>query len=214
MFIDTSSKFRVFTRTIISSCIALILILSGFQALAFSSFGDTLISLIQQQGSISQRIAKNALILQYVPSGRVNALNELQNVLPNFETTQKLVPRLPAATQTILNETNPDYQDIDTAAHKLINNPNAPTDPLQVQIILQHERTYYLSVSQAVAALKTSIAADKTSLLVIALIIDVLLLIIGISFWIVVERLIKQYEEIELKKKESEHAHDANQQSL
>lgn len=195
--LDTIPKFRVFLRTIIISCIALIIILSGFQALAFSIIGINVTSELQQQGAISQRIAKNALILQYEPSDRANALNELQNVLPNFETGQNLVPRLPASTQTILNETNPDYIDIDTAAHKLINNPSAPTDPLQVQIILQHERPYYLSVTQAVTALKATVASDKTSLLVIALMIDVLLLGIGISFWIVVERLLGRYETIE-----------------
>jgi hypothetical protein len=211
---DSINKFRVFTRAIIISCVLLVLILSGFQAIALSSYSSDQTNTIQQQGAISQRIAKNVLLMAYMPSRKVNAVNELQNVLPNFEAGQKVIPLLPATAQNILIETNPDYQDIDTAVKKILSTPDKPVDPLQAQIILDHERAYYLSISQAVAALKTNTNSHKTGLLMIELFIDVLLLIIGISFLIIVERLIKRYEEIERAKKESEHVADANQQSL
>jgi hypothetical protein len=209
MFIDTSGKFRAFTRIIIITCIALILILSGFQSIPLS-WDESQTTTIQQQGSISQRIAKNVLIMAYIPSRRVNAVNELQNLLPNFESGQRQISLLPPTAQSILSETGPDYQDIDTAAKKILSKPDQPADPIQVAIILDHERNYYLSISQAVSVLKVTAVNRKVGLLVIEILIELLLLIIGISFWVTVERLIKRYEAIEKQRAEKQQQGENN----
>jgi len=212
--INTPTRFRTFTRIIIISCIVLVLLLIGFESVPLYRDDTLMTSQVQQQGAISQRIAKDVLLMEYIPDRRADALNELQNVVPNFENGQKVVSTLPPSMQSFLMATNPDFQDIDTAARKILSAPNASTNSLQVAIILDHERNYYLSVSQTVAALKSNAVNRKVSLFVIETIICVLLLIAGISFLIIVEWLIKRYEEIERKKKESEHAANADKQSL
>jgi hypothetical protein len=192
--LDTPVKFRTFTRVIVLCAIALVLIGAGFEAVPLSwDMGQ--IAQASQQGALAERIAKDALVMQYQTDRRADAVNELQTTLPRFESNQAmLVSSLPPSAASVLSSTAADYADIDVAAKKILNTPDKSADPVQAQIIQDHERDYFLSTSQVVNILKIQASARTIGLFVVQQIINGLLLVLGVAFLLMVERLVKRYE--------------------
>lgn len=190
--IDTPVKFRNFTRIVVLCAITLVLIGAGFEAVPLSwDMGQ--ISQASQQGALTERIAKDVLVMQYQPDRRADAVNELQTTLPRFESNQAtLNATLPPSTLSILTSTVADYTDIDTATKKILATPDRSADPVQVQIIQDHERDYFLSTSQIANVLKVQASGRAVWLFGIQQVINGLLLVIGVAFLLTVERLVKR----------------------
>lgn len=201
--------FRVFVRTMIAVTIGLLLLIAGFEYIPLASGNDLqLLALFTSQEWLSQRIAKDALIMQYVtpatstsPS-HVQAVNELQNMLPAWESTQQTIKNsnLTVDIQVLFSSTSADYKDIDTAAQAIIAHPDQKADPIQVQIILDHERAYFVNAAQIVTILQ-----QKASLRVAWLFgIEVTLgaLLCGVALWqlIAIERLVRAIAKAEKEK--------------
>src|SRR2546430_123803 len=82
---------RIYIRIIVVFCVFLLLLLAGFQWIWVGAGSAS--SIMNQSGlqrTRAQAIAKDTLILAYRPeSEHAQAVNELQNLLPRFEQTQK-----------------------------------------------------------------------------------------------------------------------------
>lgn len=134
--------------------------------------------------------------------GHVQAVNELQNMLPIWEANQQVIKNsnLTVDIQVLFTSTNADYKDIDTAAQAIIAHPDLKADPIQVQIILDHERAYFLNAAQIVTILQ-----QKASLRVAWLFgIEVTLgaLLCGVALWqlLAFERLVRAVAKAEKEK--------------
>lgn len=201
--------FRVFVRTMIAVTIGLLILLACFEYIPLTSGNDLqLLSLFTSQEWLSQRITKDALTMLYVtptiptsPS-HVQAVNELQNMLPIWEANQQAIKdsNLTVDIQVLFTSTNADYKDIDTAARVIIANPDLKADPIQVQIIRDHERAYFVNAAQIVTILQ-----QKESLRVAWLFgIEVTLgaLMCGVELWqlLAIERLVRAIAKAEKEK--------------
>lgn len=153
-----SRKIKTIMRILILFTIALIALIIAYETMLVSSSSRTAVYVSAQQW-VSQRIAKDALLMQYgTDDDRVEAINELQNMLPYFESNQAhiIANSQPDAIATLIRSATVDYVDIDTAAKKLLDAPDKPADPVQVRIILDHERSYFLAYSQINALVQQS----------------------------------------------------------
>lgn len=146
-----SQKIKTIMRILIIFTIALIALIIAYETTLLVSSNPTARYISAQQW-VSQRIAKDVLLLQYGSvDDRTQAINELQNMLPYFESNQAHIVASPQpdAITTLIRSATVDFTDMDTAAKKLLDAPaDKPADPIQVRIILDHERSYFLAYSQ------------------------------------------------------------------
>lgn len=147
-------KLWAYDWLLIAGKVGLLLVLLGFLAIwvAYTSPAGFMAQVATQRGR-EQRIVKNALVLAYRtdPRERAVALAELQDVLPIWEQVQKgllvgdrslgLPRNIPGNIVFILASANTDYVPLDVAARKILVQHN-PVDPLQVQILIDHDRGY------------------------------------------------------------------------
>jgi hypothetical protein len=128
---------------------------------SWASFSPTnLIDQIDLQRARSQRIAKDALILSTNPTDdeRAQAISEMQNMLPGWQATQAglrqgdrslgLPRSVPENIQLVAAGSQADYTAMLNATKIIVASPAKPPDPVQVDIILNHERGYFLALSQ------------------------------------------------------------------
>jgi hypothetical protein len=125
------------------------------------------------QRARSQRIAKDVLILSGQPTDeeKAAATNELQLQLDGWEKTQvglrqgdpdlHLPHSVPADVALVLNQAQPDYIAITTATKAILAEKEKPPDPVQVDIVLAHERAYYLAMSQVIALWQAQLDARR-----------------------------------------------------
>jgi hypothetical protein len=148
--IHSSRKIKAMMRIVIIFTITLLALIIAYETTLLVS-GNRIASYVSSQEWVSQRIAKNALLLQYgTADDRVQAVNELQTMLPYFESNQAHITASPQAdaVATLIHSASVDYVDIDTAAKNLLASSDTPADPVQVRIILDHERSFFLAYSQ------------------------------------------------------------------
>lgn len=146
-----SGKIKTIMRIIVIFTMLLLVLIIAYEATLLMS-GNPTARYVSAQEWISQRIAKNALLMQYgTTDDKIKAVNELQTMLPTFEAnhTQIVNSSQPDTIATLIHSASVDYVDIDIAARKLLASPaDKPVDPIQVRIILDHERSYFLAYAQ------------------------------------------------------------------
>lgn len=145
-------KFRTFVRTMIITTLIILVLLGWSQYTPLASGNDLqVLSQVSSQEWSSQRIAKDALIMQSgTPFQRIQAVNELQTTLPEFEATQRAMQNstLSVDTQVLFASTSTDYTAIDTATRAILVHPDQAADPTQVRIITDHTDPYFSTISQ------------------------------------------------------------------
>jgi hypothetical protein len=133
-------------------CMIVALILLGLLALyetiplTYQEAG--IVNQIDAQAIRAQRIYSNALTLAYRPQDEhAQAVSEIQNTLPAWEREQSELQglRLNEDMRVLVVQAQPDFVAIDTAAKKLIAQPE---DKVQVEIIAEHRRNYVLLMTQ------------------------------------------------------------------
>lgn len=148
----------------------------------FSSYDDLV---IMQQANFQlardEFISKDVMVLTYRPiSYHSQAVNELQTVLPLFQQVQvgllkgdsllNLPGNPPVSVRVALLASQSDYLAITTAVqHLLAHSDSTHPDAIQVEIVLQHERTYIQEMYQVIALLQQDAEARKTQLIFIKL---------------------------------------------
>jgi hypothetical protein len=167
-------KINIYRRIAFIASIALLILLAGFVLLPLTYSEADLVSQSCLQGMRAQKIAKDALTLEYRPaSAHIQAISEIQNTLPAWEKEQtQLVQTHNTDIQTLLSQAQPDYVALDTAANKLLAHPD---DTTQIQIILQHERNYSLIMNQVSVLIQDRIDAVNTELIVTQVVIATLI---------------------------------------
>jgi hypothetical protein len=162
---QTYSKRHVlitYARIITISQIALLIILALFQSIWV--FGGSETSIMNQSGLQRFRasnIKADVLILAYRPTQEhPQAISDLQNILPAWEQTQaglrsgstalQLPSTVPESIQQALIPAQSDFVAIDSAARIILAHADGLVDPIQLQIILDHERQYRIEMSQVV----------------------------------------------------------------
>ena len=145
-----SGKIKTIMRILIIFTITLLALIIAYET-TLVVYSNRTTMYVSSQEWVSQRIAKDAVLMQYgTVDDRVQAVNELQTMLPYFESNQAHITESsqPDAITTLIRSATVDYVDIDTAAKKLLASSDKPIDPVQVRIILDHERSFFLAYSQ------------------------------------------------------------------
>lgn len=148
--IHSAKNIKTIMRIIVIFTMVLLVLIIGYELTLLMNSNRTS-AVVSSQEWISQRIAKDALLLQYGNADdKVQAVNELQTTLPRFESnhTQIATSTQPDTIKALIRTSTVDYTDIDTAAKKLLASSDKPADPVQVRIILDHERPYFLTYTQ------------------------------------------------------------------
>lgn len=168
---DKSTTYR---RIVFIVAITLLVVVIVCQILPLTFSESDLIGQSALQGMRAQKIAKDALTLEYRPeNAHIQAISEIQNTLPVWEAEQKqLLNTHNNDMQTLLNQAQPDYTAIDTATTKLLMHPD---DLTQVQIILQHERNYSLLMSQVSMLIQARIESFNLDLIITQIVISTLI---------------------------------------
>ncbi len=158
----------------------LLVVLVAFEIFPALSGNDNLV--ISQQANLQlardEFIAKDVLILAYQPSTyHSQAVNELQTILPMFEQVQVglsngdstlgLPANPPDNVQIALATCKSDHLAITTALKNILAHPDSAVDPIQLNIILMHERPYTTSMYAVVTTLQSNAEAQKIQLLII-----------------------------------------------
>jgi len=188
-------KVRNYRRIISISMIALLVLLIAFQLVPLTFNETSILSQVGQQKTRSQRIAKDVYVLAYRPEDEhAQAVSELQNTLPVWEQTQGQLQaiRISGNISIYITQSQPDFTAMDTASRKLLAianaNPNAKTDTTQVDIVAEHERGYYLSISQFITAFDQHIQSRMQLLVYIESGIGAAILALTIVQFILIER--------------------------
>lgn len=151
-----SEKTRKFIRALLVFIILVVIVIIGYETLILTNV-DTLYPTVSSQEWVSQRLAKDALLLEYGNGdGKTTALAEFQNSVPYFEQNEAKIASMSKsqAVSLLLRASQPSYVNIDTAARKILaEKPGDPNLSEQVQIILDNERVYFLARNQVVSLL-------------------------------------------------------------
>jgi hypothetical protein len=163
----------IYRRLVFMIAMALLILLAVSQLLPLAYNVPMLVGQSALQGTRAQRIAKDALVLEYRPaSEHAQAINEIQNSLPIWEAQQSYLSTLQNSTvQTLMAQAQPDYLAIDTAARNLLAHTN---DTTQTNIIIQHERNYTLVMNQLSQLIQDRIQEFKVDVIIIQISITVL----------------------------------------
>jgi hypothetical protein len=151
------------------------------EILPLLSGSDDLIVMQQANFQLARNefIAKDVLILEYKPNNRSQAISELQTVMPTFQQVQKgflsgditlgLPSNPPDNVRAALLASQSDYLAIVTAVNHLTAQTDSNPDPIQVNIVLQHERFYVTEMYQVITLLQQDAEARKVQLILIKL---------------------------------------------
>jgi hypothetical protein len=171
----------IFRRIAYAGALFLLLALAGTHFLPLIFNEPDIINQTALQSTRAQRIAKDAMILTYRPSSeRAQAISELQNTLPVFEAQQtKLQTLTNSDLHLLVSQSQSDYTSLVTATKILLNQPDGTTNMTQLQIILDHERTYSLLMSQLASLRTAQIHANNVIFVAVQTVDIVLILVIG-----------------------------------
>jgi hypothetical protein len=183
------SLFKHFIRACLLCNIVFFCLLAGFALIPLNFSGNQIV-VVSRQGARSQRIAKDALEMRYISKSKVESVGELQSMLPTWESDEAtLTKTLSPEALTLLNSANLDFTLLDSAAKKLILNPDVIADPIQVQLILDHEWNYYHSMQLIIGVLTNHLFALRVQVAIIGLSIYGLLIAMNIATFIGLERM-------------------------
>lgn len=176
--------------------VLLLLFLTGFDLVPLYWQNENLIVTDLLNGSRDQRVVKDILELRAHPN--TEAIAELQSTLPAWESGQNAIANDPSpAIHTLYDFSRIDFAYMDTAIKNVLAHPDKPIDPVQAQIVLDHEWPYYLSTIELQDALSLQLTAQKASLIFIQWIINIFLLIAWIWFYIFVRKLVRFKSDLE-----------------
>ena len=178
--------------------LVLSLLLIGFQSIPVIQ-GSTAqaVNNASLQRTRSASIAKNALILKYRTDidERAQAISGLQVTAPLFEQEQSVLNGYPPTDiQVLMVSSRSDYLALDAALRAIIAHQNQPIDSAQLDIILAHTASYNTTINQVVIAIQNHVDDETRMLFIIEIVIDTLLIIIAICFFISVVRTTKRME--------------------
>jgi hypothetical protein len=173
--------------------LVLVLINAGFQAIPLTTSASQ-ISEADLQRTRCEVIAKSALILAYRPATEhVQAISDLQVVLPRFQQEQtSLATYHNDIVQGYLLQMQPDYLAITNATQNILAQKDKPIDKIQIDIILAHEHNYLSTMNEFLVYGLQRLDGRTMQVFVIECIIDGLLLIIVVLFWIRIELLLRR----------------------
>ena len=199
---------RTIARIVRPFGIVLLLLLVVFQFLPLIGGIDAdTINAAGIQRTRAEVLAKDALILEYRPVDmHPQAISDIQTTLPLFEQEQAaLSTDARPDVQIIATQEKPDYLAIDAAAHVILAKPDGPVDPIQVAIILMHDRQYVIAANSVVLILQQSAERRVWWLFGIQACIDGCVIAIGIVFGIYEDRAFTGViHSLETQKKEME----------
>ena len=194
--LSTPQGFLAFVRIIETLAFVAVGAIMIFQAIPLTiSNNDAILHYATLQQSISQRIAKDALILQYGPAdNNAQAISELQNMLPTWESDQANLQNsnLPSTAQTLLISSTTNYVSIDVAVRAILAHPQT-IDTVQTQIIHMQERPYFLAISQVANELQQQEYSSRITITVFGELAGGILIVIKATFVTTVEVLSRRY---------------------
>lgn len=162
----SSTVWKTIHRIIFGARIALLLLLIViFIPLALSRPVAGLVSAELQQARC-ERIAKDAMILQYrTPDEQPQAISELQVLLPVFQQEQSAIQSYPdSQVQLLVLQSNADFTPMVDAVKSILANQGKPVDPTQVDIILAHEHSYEVAANQIVMLMQQNLNTQGTQI--------------------------------------------------
>ncbi len=193
--LSTPEGFIAFVRIIETLAFAAVFAVMIFCAVPLTvSNNDAILRYATLQQTFSQRIAKDALILQYGSSSdSVSAISELQNMLPTWESNQRNLQNsnLPPLSQTLLVTSTANYVSIDAAMRAILLHP--PNAVIEVQIIHNQERPYFFAISQIADELQQQEYSSRQALFYIEEATCVIVLVIKTVFVVSVEVTARRY---------------------
>ena len=196
-------RLRLFIRIVDVAGILLVLVLSGFLALPLDNREFALVSQVGLQRTRAEVIVKDVMVLAYRPeSEHAQAISQLQLALPIWQQVQDALingkgnrslgipANAPGDVALQVAAAQPDYSAILVAAQTILTaaTNNNPVDPIQVDIVMQHERDYVLMMSQVSTLYQQHIDDFNVQIYWIRLGIALALLAIAVGFLVVVER--------------------------
>jgi hypothetical protein len=108
-----------------------------------------------KQMTRSQAMVKDVLILSYrrdhQDDAYTNAASELQGIFPIFQQEETRLQGIQRSDlKTMISAINSDYSPMVSALKTILPHVSQPIDPLQLDIILQHEHSYLISMNQII----------------------------------------------------------------
>lgn len=187
MALTPQSFLLIFRITEILAFIAVFTLMALLYVPLYVSNADTTLHYATQQQAISQRIAKDALILQYDGADGTQAINELQNMLPSWESNQAALQNshLTDPAQALFATTTSPYTSIDAAVHAILVHP--ANTGVEAAIIRNQERSYFLAISQVANNLQQQEYDSRIALFFISEGVCVIILVIKATLVFVVE---------------------------
>ncbi len=179
-----SKKNCLVTRIVAVTCLALLLLLTGFESLPLSHYATDYLNGANIQCVRSQVLVKSALTLEYRPAAEhAQAISDMQVVLPLFIAEQDTLARNHNADlQQAVQFAHGDFLALVSAAQNIINQAksNAKIDQTQVNILIMHNRGYLTAQNEIVAVIVAHEEADQGYLFSVEVVFDAfLLLLIG-----------------------------------
>ncbi len=190
---DNPKKFRRFIHLLATAGILFLFLLIGFQSVPVIGGSEALY--IQQaslQGTRSQSLARAALVLEYrSASERAQAISDMQTILPLFEQEQAfLLTSRDLNVQWLLQGARPDYLALIGAVGVILAHTAGPVDPVQVNVVLAHDKLYLYTISQLMLVLQQHADAQVWQLFLIESAIELVLLVIAGIFLVFVNRVL------------------------
>ena len=189
------------------TCVSLLLILIGVDIYPLLT-GNNGYQIEQQawlQVARDEYLAKDVLILAYRPvTFHSQAISDLQVIVPQMIQAQNGflhgdsslgLPVPSDEVQQLLVRANDDYQPIITALSIILKSPDAPPDPIQVNIVLNHDYSYAILMAQIATLVQQQAEATALHLIVIKVgLKSTLILVLLIYYFISIHPLFAQAE--------------------
>lgn len=178
-----SSVWKVIHRIIfVARVVLLILLFAFFLSPLLRLPVLTTLNNMSLQRIRCERIAKNALILQYRPEEEhPQAIAELQNMLPGWQQEQTDLKSFPDnQVNLLLLQSQADYTSITSALTNILATPSKPVDSTQVKIILSHESAYFVVSGQMQMLMQQTVITTSIQVVVVELIIVILSVILTV----------------------------------
>ena len=178
---ETSKLVRILSI----AAILLILVLVAFESILPLVDASSYMNQAGLQRTRSDVLALSMLTLEYRPvSEHAQAISNLQVTLPIFEAEQTLLDSNQSSDeQLLLQQVRGDYLAIVASAQTVVNAPDKPVDPVQVDIMQRHKDMYRSTMNLLVTVLVHHVENLTWTLFYIESGIEVLLLCIMLWLW-------------------------------
>lgn len=193
--IRSPQSFRRFVRILSTATMLLILVLIAFESILPLVDSSSYMNQAGLQRTRSDILALAMLTLEYRPSvEHAQAISNLQVTLPIFEKEQNLLnSNNDSDEQLLLQQMRGDYLAIVTSAQTVVDDPNKPVDPVQVNIMMAHKDAYRSTMNLLVNVLVSHAESLTWRIFLIETGIGILLVGIIASFLAIYERRVGIY---------------------